>query len=139
MGEFQLRMSMEEAEWTRRDQSTNQSQARKLTAPKNGKIPTDLSDSLKMPCASIRAQNRLIIGRSPALPENLIETILKISDPEMSRTHFEVVPEKDGLYVVRDLGSTNGVYINGSRTSEDPLVAGTEIRAGNTMFFFTGE
>ena len=57
----------------------------------------------------------------------------------MSRTHFEVVPEKDGLYVVRDLGSTNGVYINGSRTSEDPLVAGTEIRAGNTMFFFTGE
>jgi pSer/pThr/pTyr-binding forkhead associated (FHA) protein len=42
-------------------------------------------------------------------------------DPELSRKHARVVPFPDGL-VVRDLGSTNGTFVNGTRVTEPTVV-----------------
>jgi hypothetical protein len=57
-------------------------------------------------------------------------------DPDMSRQHFEVVLGSDGSFRVRDLGSKNGLFVNGSRARSAPLRAGDELRAGGTVLRF---
>lgn len=39
---------------------------------------------------------------------------LRISDPRISRVHAQITYD-DGTYAIMDLGSTNGVYVNGQR------------------------
>jgi pSer/pThr/pTyr-binding forkhead associated (FHA) protein len=59
-----------------------------------------------------------------------------VDDAEMSRRHFSISP-KDNAYVMKDLGSTNGTWVNGKRVSETTLKANDRIRAGKTNFVFT--
>lgn len=56
---------------------------------------------------------------------------LRVTDPEVSRRHvsFEV---KDGLLRVKDMGSTNGTWVNGTRMIEALLTGGEAIRIGAT-------
>lgn len=56
---------------------------------------------------------------------------LRLTDREVSRRHvsFEV---KDGLLRLRDAGSTNGTWVNGTRTVEALLVGGESVRIGAT-------
>ena len=57
----------------------------------------------------------------------------------MSRRHFEIV-RADGFYILRDLNSRNGTYLNNEseRINERALKAGDLILAGRTLFAFTG-
>jgi hypothetical protein len=57
-------------------------------------------------------------------------------DPDMSREHFEVLLGSDGSFRVRDLGSKNGLFVNGARAVNAPLRAGDELRAGATVLKF---
>lgn len=52
-----------------------------------------------------------------------------LHDSSVSREHAEIVPRDDG-YVVRDLGSTNGVLVNGAKVREAPLQAGDTLLLG---------
>lgn len=55
-------------------------------------------------------------------------------DPTLSREHLAVVTTKEG-YTVKDLGSRNGVFLNGKRLdryAEQPLSLGDVLVAGNT-------
>ncbi len=56
---------------------------------------------------------------------------LVVADKSVSRIHFEVDPQPDGLWV-RDLGSRNGTYVNGVKVTEARVPAGTVIRVGTT-------
>lgn len=56
---------------------------------------------------------------------------LVIADKTISRIHFELDPQPDGLWV-RDLGSRNGTYVNGVKITEARVPAGTVIRIGTT-------
>lgn len=58
---------------------------------------------------------------------------ITVDDENMSRRHFEIV-EKDGGYVVRDLQSRNGTFVNNQKVTESPLGIGDTIRAGATSF-----
>ena len=49
--------------------------------------------------------------------------------------HAEVVKDLNG-YTIRDLGSTNGIMVNGQPTTEAPLAHGTRLRVGGTRFIF---
>ena len=82
--------------------------------------------------------NRLTVGRSPKAVANTTESVLALHDQEMSRQHFEIVLTSDGLYLLSDLKSLNGTYIDGVREQTRVLIGGTEIRAGDTHFIFTG-
>jgi hypothetical protein len=53
------------------------------------------------------------IGREPA-------NDIALTDPEISRRHARIMYQA-GRYVVEDLGSTNGTFVNGRRISE-PVV-----------------
>jgi hypothetical protein len=61
---------------------------------------------------------------------------LRVNDPGVSRRHveFRVTDDAQGPRVsVHDLGSTNGVLVNGRKVEDATLVDGAEIRIGNTL------
>jgi pSer/pThr/pTyr-binding forkhead associated (FHA) protein len=58
-----------------------------------------------------------------------------IADDRISRQHFAVAPRGD-RYVVQDLKSTNGTWVNDERVHEVILKPRDRIRAGQTVFFF---
>ena len=58
------------------------------------------------------------------------------SDTSVSRLH-SAIERYSGGWVLRDLGSTNGTYLNGERLANDrPLKSGDEIRLGSCVFVF---
>lgn len=58
------------------------------------------------------------------------------SDATVSRLH-SAIERYAGGWVLRDLGSTNGTFLNGQRLIGDqPLKAGDEIRVGAKVFVF---
>jgi len=61
---------------------------------------------------------------------------IPIKDRYLSRKHAEIVP-LNGAWVLRDCGSANGTYLNGSRVDGDqPLHGGDRIRLGDTEIVF---
>ena len=66
----------------------------------------------------------LIIGRSP-------EVTIQVDDRWVSRRHCEIA-ERDGLLVVRDLGSTHGTLLNRQPITESTLTPGDKITVGIT-------
>jgi sigma-B regulation protein RsbU (phosphoserine phosphatase) len=61
---------------------------------------------------------------------------IPIKDRYLSRKHAEIVAV-DGSWILKDLGSANGTYINGSRMECDhPLKTGDRIRLGDTEIVF---
>jgi pSer/pThr/pTyr-binding forkhead associated (FHA) protein len=59
----------------------------------------------------------------------------QIDDEAMSRQHFRISPGAAG-YVIGDLGSTNGTFVNGLRITTQPLKPNDLIRAGDSHFVF---
>jgi len=55
-----------------------------------------------------------------------------LSDPTISRKHLGIDPGPTGL-VLRDLGSTNGSFVQGARFNELTLAFGTEVTIGKTV------
>jgi len=53
------------------------------------------------------------------------------SDPYMSRYHFLVIVGVDDC-VLRDCGSSNGLFVNGERRTEVAVADGDQVRAGHT-------
>ncbi len=58
-----------------------------------------------------------------------------LHDKEVSSIHA-IISFENGAWRVMDLGSTNGVYVNGKLTPEAVLGAGAEIRIGQTHMQF---
>lgn len=80
--------------------------------------------------------------RHPLQPPGLVvgrgnEADLRINDPGVSRRHVEFVVEESpagGVAIsVHDLGSTNGVLVDGHRVATAPLRDGSEVRVGRTV------
>jgi pSer/pThr/pTyr-binding forkhead associated (FHA) protein len=56
---------------------------------------------------------------------------LRMPDGSVSSSHCEVALDLSGNLIVRDLGSTNGTYIDGQAIHETPLVPGQILRLGS--------
>jgi hypothetical protein len=72
---------------------------------------------------------RATIGRSKSA-----ECVL--SDPNVSRRHAELRRSDSGDWQIVDLGSTNGVKVNGRRVSSTRLSPGDQVTIGTTTFHF---
>lgn len=59
---------------------------------------------------------------------------IRVEDPGASRNHCEIV--LGHTISLRDLGSTNGTYLNGERIVESPLVDGSVVQIGATSLVF---
>jgi pSer/pThr/pTyr-binding forkhead associated (FHA) protein len=71
------------------------------------------------------------VGRDPGN-----DIILR--DPKVSRHHSEIVFER-GFFVIHDLTSANGTFVNGKRVRVAPLTHGAKVRMGNTYGRFSEE
>lgn len=61
---------------------------------------------------------------------------LYLPQPGVSRRHFQILTENGG-YILRDLGSRNGTFLNGERVwKETELKSGDVIKAGTEQFEF---
>ena len=58
---------------------------------------------------------------------------LRIPTRDVSRQHCELVQQK-GQLTVKDLGSSNGTYVNGKRVAESELKPGDYLKVGPVMF-----
>jgi hypothetical protein len=60
-----------------------------------------------------------------------------LTDANVSRRHAEVLPGAAGMWTIADLGSTNGVHVNGRRvTGAAPLTSGDRIALGTAEIAF---
>jgi len=71
----------------------------------------------------------LRIGKAP-------ENDLVLADETVSRVHFEIVRDAKG-YLVRDMKSTNGTFLDSAEVKEAYLRAGSVIKAGEVELKFT--
>jgi adenylate cyclase len=71
----------------------------------------------------------LIVGRAPTCD-------LPVFDPTISRRHAELVAEGDSLRL-RDLGSSNGTFINGAKVEEAVVVVDDLVAFGKVPFRLT--
>jgi len=81
---------------------------------------------------------RHIIGALSSLgrhPENTIE----IHDRSVSKFHAQIQRDKEGTYVLQDLGSRNGTYVDGERIDRRAIVNGDEVVFGTVRFRFRAE
>jgi len=74
---------------------------------------------------------RLLIGR-------LHRSDILIEDSSVSREHA-AIERKDGRFILEDLKSTNGTFINGESVDVRILSHGDKIRVGNTVLQFIAE
>ncbi len=66
------------------------------------------------------------IGRDPA-------SEIVVSGGHVSRRHAELLLRDEQLWI-RDLGSSNGTYVNGKKTHEQPLFLGDEVKVDAVVF-----
>lgn len=71
-------------------------------------------------------QARIVLGRRT-------DCQLRIPTRDVSRQHCELVQEK-GALEVRDLGSSNGTFVNGKRIAQAALKPGDNLRVGPVTF-----
>jgi pSer/pThr/pTyr-binding forkhead associated (FHA) protein len=78
-------------------------------------------------------QEPVVIGRGPSCS-------VRIDDPGISRKHAEI-SYQDGMWFVRDLGSSNGTLVNGKWAEADKLSLSRNdvIRLGKTTFTYVEE
>jgi hypothetical protein len=76
-------------------------------------------------------EDEAVVGRLP-------ECDVTLDDPSVSRRHARI-SLTDGQWEIEDLGSTNGVRVNGSSVSRAPLRDGDRVELGSARLAFGEE
>ena len=62
------------------------------------------------------------------------DSTIVLDDDYASSRHARIYPDRDGQWIVEDLGSTNGTYLDRTRlTTPTPIPLGAAIRIGKTV------
>lgn len=62
------------------------------------------------------------------------DSTIVLDDDYASSRHARIYPDRDGNWIVEDLGSTNGTYLDRTRlTTPTPIPLGAPIRIGKTV------
>lgn len=78
--------------------------------------------TLALGSLDLSVQTDMLIGRDPS-------AYLPLNHPTVSY-HHAVISRQNGSIIIRDLGSTNGTFVNGSRISHVPIKSGDVIQIG---------
>ncbi|MDE3173293.1 MAG: FHA domain-containing protein, partial [Gemmatimonadota bacterium] len=89
-------------------------------------MPFKLTSADQTLSFELRPDAAQLVGRAPTCD-------LPIIDPTISRRHAELAVAGDAV-TVRDLGSSNGTYVNGARVQEGTLRAGDRVTFGKVEF-----
>lgn len=64
------------------------------------------------------------------------DNLVTVEDPRVSLRHARIVLE-NGRYVLKDLASRNGTFVNGERVTEAPLAFGDKVKVGALTLSFS--
>lgn len=102
-------------------------------------------DSRKHTTAEVTVFTPMLSPARHTLEESTItlgraaECTIPIKDRYLSRKHAEIVSSNGG-WVLKDCGSANGTFLNGTRVEQDlPLKSGDRIKLGDTEIVFESE
>jgi hypothetical protein len=97
---------------------------RGLRVLRGGSDPTTVLPLLALDWASVAAE--LLVGRG-------LDCDIRLEDISVSRQHAQL-RFRDGAWIVRDLDSTNGTCVNGTRVVRCRLLPGDLVTFGDARF-----
>ena len=89
-------------------------------------MPFKLTSTDGIHTFELRTGATLVVGRAP-------NSDIPVIDPTISRRHAEVDCAEGGI-TVRDLGSSNGTFVNGTRVESSPVSSGDVVTFGKVAF-----
>ena len=90
--------------------------------------------ALELLRGSVSDKSHLLAPRSYTLGRAPQSDIL-LAEPSISKTHAQIRHEA-GEFVIEDLGSLHGIYVNRTKVSKAVLTPGAEVQLGNLSFRF---
>lgn len=100
---------------------------------KNGAFALCLIEKDDDTVRELHKEQSLIVGRAaPSAPSDW-----QVADKWLSKTHFSITVDANGVPLLKDLASLNGTFVNDRAVSSSrTLVRGSCIRAGHSLFLF---
>ncbi|MFJ4712939.1 FHA domain-containing protein [Streptomyces sp. NPDC088785] len=128
------------ARGSRRDSGRQQQTARQAAAPPQqrqqqagGRQRRGAPSKLVVSEGSLTGTTVALQGQTITLGRAHDSTIV-LDDDYASSRHARIYPDRDGQWIVEDLGSTNGTYLDRNRlTTPTPIPLGAPIRIGKTV------
>ncbi|OIJ69517.1 FHA domain-containing protein FhaB/FipA [Streptomyces mangrovisoli] len=127
---------------SRRDAGRQQQQAARQAAPpqQRGQQPAGGGRQRRNAPSKLVVSEGTLTGTTVALQGQTItlgrahDSTIVLDDDYASSRHARIYPDRDGQWIVEDLGSTNGTYLDRSRlTTPTPIPLGAPIRIGKTV------
>ena len=124
---------------SRREAGRQQQAARQQAAPPQQRQQSGGRQRRNAPTKLVVSEGTLT-GTTVALQGQTItlgrahDSTIVLDDDYASSRHARIYPDRDGQWIVEDLGSTNGTYLDRTRlTSPTPIPLGAPIRIGKTV------
>lgn len=83
------------------------------------------------------SSTRLAVTKTASRIGRRADNDIVFSNDSVSGHHAELHMGRDGAFTITDLGSGNGVLVNGARVTQSPLRDGDNIELGEVRFRFT--
>ncbi|AVV41688.1 FHA domain-containing protein [Streptomyces sp. ID05-04B] len=125
----------------RREAGRAQQQAQRQQAPpQQRQQPAAAGRTRRNAPTKLVVSEGILTGTTVALQGQTItlgrahDSTIVLDDDYASSRHARIYPDRDGQWIVEDLGSTNGTYLDRSRlTTPTPIPLGAPIRIGKTV------
>ncbi|MGW0706585.1 FHA domain-containing protein FhaB/FipA [Streptomyces sp. NPDC002643] len=127
---------------SRRDNARAQAAPRQQAAPpqQRGQQPSGGGRRGRNAPTKLVVSEGTLTGTTVALQGQTItlgrahDSTIVLDDDYASSRHARIYPDRDGQWIVEDLGSTNGTYLDRNRlTTPTPIPLGAPIRIGKTV------
>ncbi|ELP63668.1 FHA domain-containing protein [Streptomyces turgidiscabies] len=127
---------------SRRDSGRQQQAARQTAAPpqQRQQQPSGGGRQRRGAPSKLVVSEGTLTGTTVALQGQTVtlgrahDSTIVLDDDYASSRHARIYPDRDGQWIVEDLGSTNGTYLDRTRlTTPTPIPLGAPIRIGKTV------
>lgn len=125
---------------SRRESGRPQQAARQQAAPPQQRQQASGGRQRRGAPTKLVVSEGILTGTTVALQGQTItlgrahDSTIVLDDDYASSRHARIYPDRDGQWIVEDLGSTNGTYLDRTRlTTPTPIPLGASIRIGKTV------
>ncbi|CAL9514292.1 pSer/pThr/pTyr-binding forkhead associated (FHA) protein [Streptomyces glaucescens] len=120
-------------EAARPQQAARQAPPQQRQQPAGGRARRNAPTKLVVTEGTLTGTTVALQGQTITLGRAHDSTIV-LDDDYASSRHARIYPDRDGQWIVEDLGSTNGTYLDRNRlTTPTPIPLGAPIRIGKTV------